>query len=155
MNITDLKEQIDIELEFIENTLVELTALSNDIANHEPTTREKAAAGVFLAQFYSGIENIIKRICKFNLVSIPNSASWHIDLFKQFCDPSNTSLPMLFDKSLASDIAPFRQFRHVVYHSYGFQLDWERMKEGILKVEDIFIRFMANLSGYLDNLPSK
>ena len=46
--------------------------------------------------------------------------SWHIEIFKRFCRPAHTSLPLLFDEQMALDLAPFRAFRHVVYHSYGF-----------------------------------
>lgn len=52
----------------------------------------------------------------------------------------------------APDMAPFRKFRHVVYHSYGFQLDWNRMREGIEKVEDVYSRFTSKLLAYLQTL---
>jgi DNA gyrase/topoisomerase IV subunit B len=52
----ELREEINIELELIESTLRELSALQKDVAMREPTVREKTAAA-FLAQFYGGIEN--------------------------------------------------------------------------------------------------
>ncbi len=61
-------------------------------------------------------------------------------------------LPMLFDKDLALNMAAFRKFRHVVYHGYGLQLDWNRMKEGIESVENVYLRFKARLLFYLDTL---
>lgn len=149
MTADELREEINIEMELIENILEELSVLHNDVTNREPTTREKTAAAAFLAQFYGGVENILKRISKFQCVPLPAGDTWHLDLFKRFCIPPYSGLPELFDKSLEADISPFRQFRHVVYHSYGFQLEWERMKEGIEKVEEIFVRFKTNLLKYL------
>jgi len=58
-------------------------------------------------------------------------------------------LPPLFDESLASELAAYRKFRHVVHHGYGFQLEWERMEEGIRRVENVFARFQGSLEEYL------
>lgn len=133
----------------------EISSLHKDIAAREPTTREKTAAAAFLAQFYGGIENILKRISKFHSIPLPTDDTWHMELFKRFCDPSYTPLPELFDESLSSALAPFRRFRHVVYHSYGFQLEWERMKEGIVNIENVWVRFKTNLFNYLKKLKSE
>jgi len=81
-----------------------------------------------------------------------NHRNRHIELFKRFCYPPYFPLPSLFDFSLASEMAPYRQFRHVVHHGYGFQLDWERMAEGIDKVDQVCRRFKAKLEDYLNAL---
>lgn len=154
MKSDDLKEEINIEIESIESILKELSSLCDDLADREPTTREKAAAAAFLSQFYNGIENILKRISKFHSVSLPLGDTWHMDLFKRFCVPPHAPLPELFDESLATSLAPYRRFRHVVFHSYGFQLEWDRMKEGIEKAEDVFAKLRANLLNYLQSLKS-
>lgn len=105
-----------------------------------------------MAQFYGGIENILKRISRFNSVSLPSGDTWHIDLFKRFCEPSYDPLPVLFDKYLASEMSPYRKFRHIVYHGYGFQLDWSRMQEGMENADNVFLKFKSSLSNYLQML---
>lgn len=152
MTADDLRAEINIEIEAIRDILQELLALHIDIGEREPAVREKTAAATFMAQFYGGIENILKRISKFHGIPIPTGETWHLDLFQRFCSPSYQSLPELFDKFLADELSPFRRFRHVVYHSYGFQLEWIRMKGGIEKVADIFTRFRVKLLEYLDGL---
>ncbi len=152
MTAKELREEISIELELIESLLQELSALRKDVMDREPTIREKTAAAAFLAQFYCGIENILKRISRFNSIPLPAGDTWHVELFKRFCAPSHSPLPVLFDESLESAMAPFRKFRHVVYHGYGFQLDWNRMKEGIENIEDIFLRFKTKVTAYLQTL---
>lgn len=152
MKPEELRKEIDIELELLESALKEIAALRNDVDGREPTVREKTAAGAFLAQFYGGIENILKRVCHFHVIAVPVGDAWHIDLFKRFCKPGYSHLPVLFDESLASDMAAFRKFRHVIYHGYGFQLDWSRMKEGIEAVEDVYLRFKARLLEYMQTL---
>lgn len=152
MTTDELREEISIELELIESALKEISELRKDVANREPTVREKTAAAAFMAQFYGGIENILKRISIFNVVLMPTGDTWHIDLFKRFCNPPCKSLPILFDESLSLALAPFRKFRHVVYHGYGFQLDWSRMQEGMENIENVFHEFMSKLSNYLKTL---
>lgn len=149
MTIEDLREEIDIELENIGKVLEELAALQVEVKGRNPTIREKTAAGAFLAQFYNGIENILKRISRFHAVPLPSGDMWHTDLFKRYCEPSYKPLPLLFDTSLSLEMSPFRKFRHVVYHGYGFQLEWDRMAEGIEKAEKVFHRFRIILDDYL------
>ena len=152
MKPEELREEIAIELELMEATVRELSALQHDLAGREPTVREKTAAAAFLAQFYNGVENILKRISRFHAVPLPTGDTWHVDLFKRFYMPPYEPLPALFDEPLASALAPFRKFRHVVYHGYGFELDWSRMREGIERVESVFTQFRSVLSDYLQTL---
>lgn len=152
MTADELREEINIELELIEDTMRELSSLRKDVGTREPSIREKAAAAAFMAQFYGGVENILKRICRFHAVPVPAGDTWHADLFKRFCTPSQEPLPALFDDSLAASMSAFRKFRHVVYHGYGFQLDWSRMKEGMASIDDTFRRFESRLNGYLRTL---
>ncbi|MBC8447526.1 MAG: hypothetical protein H8D78_07230 [Chloroflexi bacterium] len=155
MKPEELREEIAIELELMEATVQELLALQHDLVGREPTVREKTAAAAFLAQFYNGVENILKRISRFHAIPLPTGGTWHVDLFKRFCMPPYEPLPALFNESLASALAPFRRFRHVVYHGYGFELDWSRMHEGVESVESVFVQFKSTLSDYLQTLTGK
>ncbi len=105
-----------------------------------------------MAQFYNGIENILKRISHYHSIPLPKGDLWHVELFKRFCSPVYKNLPLLFDKTLALQMATYRKFRHVVFHGYGFQLDWERMKEGIEHIDQVFSEFKIKLSEYMMSL---
>ncbi len=155
MNPAELGEEIAVELEALEATVNELLALQRDVADREPTVREKTAAAAFLAQFYNGIENILKRISYYHNIPLPTGETWHLDLFQRFCSPSHPDLPPLFNDALASVLAPYRRFRHVVLHSYGFQLDWSRMAAGVVSVRDVFAQFQASLSDYLEGIDAQ
>lgn len=151
MNPAELGEEIAVEIEALETTVNELLTLQRDVAHREPTVREKTAAA-FLAQFYNGIENILKRISHYHNVPLPTGEAWHVDLFQRFCPPPHPDLPMLFDEAQASALAPYRRFRHVAFHGYGFQLDWGRMAEGVASVQDVFSLLQATLSDYLETV---
>lgn len=155
MKPAELREEIAVELEALEATVNELLALQEDVAEREPTVREKTAAAAFLAQFYNGLENILKRISSYHNVPLPTGDTWHIDLFERFCSPPHSPLPALFDESLATALAPYRRFRHVVFHGYGFQLDWNRMAEGVAGVHEVLSRIKTSLSDYLQTIDAE
>jgi len=145
----ELGEEIAIELAALETIVNELLALQQDISLREPTVREKAASAAFLAQFYNGIENIPKRVSRYHNVPLPTGETWHTELFQRFCSPPHSDLPILFDESLAANLAPYRRFRHVAFHSYGFHLDWSRMAEGVANVQHVFVQLKQTISEYL------
>lgn len=154
MTLSELREEISIELEMMENTVHEAVSLLNDLSMREPTVREKTAAGAFLAQFYGGIENILKRVHRYHGIPMPTGDTWHTEIFKRFCNPAYPPFPVLFDDSLAADLSPFRKFRHVVYHGYGFQFDWARLQEGLGMVEKVYSRFVSSITEYTARLMS-
>ena len=152
MRAIELGEEIAAELDALETVVNELLALQQDVSHREPTVREKAASAAFLAQFYNGVENVLKRISSHHDVPLPTGKAWHIELFQRFCAPPYSNLPLLFDESLAASLAPYRRFRHVAFHSYGFQLDWSRMAEGVASVQSVFAQLKQAISEYLNSI---
>lgn len=141
MTAEELKAEIAIEFDALQQVVHELESLRRDVAGREPTVREKTAAAAFLAQFYSGIENILKRLSRFYGIELPVGENWHLELFRRFCAPTQPPLPTLFDEALARQLGPFRRFRHVVHHGYGFQIEWDRMREGVAHVAQVLSAF--------------
>ena len=133
----------------------ELLQLHKELVNREPTVREITAAGAFLAQFYNGIENIINRFYKYFGKTLHQTPDWHITLFKSFCDPPTENLPLLFPEELETKLIPFRKFRHVFYHGYGFQIEWDRIKPGVDEIKSIFFQFKKVVKQRLKELKTK
>jgi hypothetical protein len=148
----ELSEEIAFELESMQITVDELVSLHQDMVHKEPTLRDKTAAAAFLSQFYNGLENILKRIYRYYGISLPTGETWHLDLFQSFCSPTHSDLPQLFDQDLASALAPYRRFRHVAFHIYGFQLDWSRMVTSVENVKSVFEQIKSNISAYLTSI---
>ena len=84
MNADDLNEEVRDELQSMGWVVEELQSLAADVEGRDPTLREKMAAGGFLSSFYMGVENVLKRICKFREVPLPQSARWHAELLDRF-----------------------------------------------------------------------
>ena len=152
MKLAELREEIETELEQMEIVVQEIIKLNDDTSNTEATHREKTAASAYLAQFYNGVENTLKRLSRFYEIPLPTSSTWHIDLFRRFCAPPEKPLPLLFDEALITDMTGLRKFRHVVHHGYGFQLDWVRLVEGMKKIESVFERYKGVLLNELSKI---
>ncbi len=145
MNIDVLREEISIQLELLDATVSELEALQTDLEPRRPTVREIAASAKFLADFYTGIENILKRICRCCGVEMPTGDDWHAELFTRFCRPTFENLPVVFGDDRKKSFAKYRQFRHVVRQGYTMQLDWELMAEGLENIGDVYTAFKSKL----------
>lgn len=152
MTQTELREEVHDELTRMDTVVTELVHLHRDIGRAAPTLREKVAGGAFLMQFYNGTENVLKRLARFHSVSLPRSDKWHAELFEGFTADATPELSLLFDDSLADEMRAYRGFRHVVRSSYGVELDWERMREGIDRLPTTFERFQHAVLRHLDGL---
>ncbi len=152
MTADELKADLAVEFDALRQVASELEALRRDVAGRDPTVRERTAAAAFLAQFYSGFESILKRLSRFHRVELPAGENWHLDLFKRFCPPPQPPLPLLFDEALARRLGPFRRFRHVVHHGYGFQIEWDRMREGLDQVDAILKMFRDRVTDHVNGL---
>ncbi len=130
----------------------ELDALRRDAGRRAPTIREVAAVSSFLMQFYTGIENILKRISKHNDVPLPTAAAWHVALLGRFGTPPAPGLPALFDDALAEDLDVFRRFRHVARAAYGIELDWKKLTVGLDYVAPVFARFRTAVTAHPERL---
>ncbi|MBU0701594.1 hypothetical protein KKE26_09960 [bacterium] len=150
MKLNDLKEEVGIEFELMDETINELLSLKKEISGREPTVREKTAAAAFLAQWYGGVENILKRFYRYHNIALPVGDNWHTEIVKGISDPPLKGLPLLIDNTLFIALAPFRKFRHVVYHGYGFQLEWARMLPGIEQISTIFLMFKERVERLMD-----
>lgn len=110
MKAKELQDEIAVELEALEPVVQELQALRQELGLTEPTVREKTAAAAFLAQFYSSVENILKRISQFYRIPLPNGETWHVDLFKRFCDPAYFPCHSCSMRNWSQALRPFENF---------------------------------------------
>lgn len=140
-----LKEEVAVQIAFLDATVREVCLMRDDLSQREPTLRDISAAAGFLADFYGGIENILKRICVARGIALAAGEEWHRRLFQQFCEPGVHGLPVLIGKNLEEPLAAYRRFRHIVHHSYVIQLRWSRMVEGVREIDYVYATFKENL----------
>jgi hypothetical protein len=149
-NEQKLTKEVLREMNKMQRTVEELHALVREVGDRPASIRYRAAASQFLADFYMGVENILKRIAQFQEAGLPDSATWHADLLDWFCDPTHAQLPALLDTATRIEIDSYRRFRHVAHHGYALDLEWNRMKEGIEELDPTYQRFRERVVDYLE-----
>lgn len=152
MNKDKLIFEINRELPLIKRVVGEIDIILKKLDGKTPDTVEITALAAFASQFYTGIENCLKRISKFNGIKISSSSDWHIQLFNQYCNPPVYPLPILFNDDKRYQFTLIRKFRHYFYHGYSFKLDWAWMKSGILDVSNLYYNFECEIKKYLNSL---
>jgi len=136
----DLRRDLQIECQLVSLTLSHLRQAR---AREEMTFVELAAVAAFMFNVYNGIENMLKRIFKHYGFALPESDAWHCDLL--FAAHEHN----IISHDLLQVLDEYRAFRHFFVHSYGVTLDARKMLPLAEKVEDVWRRFMEEVSLYL------
>jgi uncharacterized protein YutE (UPF0331/DUF86 family) len=121
-NYLVLKSEIQAELGKIQKVTDEIGSLYNKIKDKTPSLFELSAMATFLHNFYSGIENIMKRIATSLDNDVPSGTSWHTDLLKRMSIDIAGIRENVFSEDTVNELTDYLSFRHMFIHSYGFEL---------------------------------
>lgn len=108
-----LAKEIAIEKEYITETL---STLRKALDRPEKSDIELTAIGACLHHCYNGIENILKRVLKFQKITIHDSPSSHKDLLDIALQQG------LISDEVSENLDSYRGFRHFFVHGYGAML---------------------------------
>lgn len=142
------KEKINLEISKIDTLVSKSSLLLTKCQNTEPDFFDLNAAGSILHSFYNGLESIFKLIHKASDGTPLTSTMWHSELFHSMFIQTEKRKTVL-SQDLEEPLKEYLGFRHVFRHSYGYELDWERlsplfsgMTEIWQKVKTCFVEFM-------------
>jgi HepT-like protein len=133
---SDLKEQIAVEQAEIHELVVFHREFLDACQRREPAGIEITAAGAFLHALYSGIENICRRIAIELDGGLPAGGGWHRRLLQAMTQPTEAR-PQVISEPLHDRLLEYLDFRHLFRNVYVFRLQWERMMDLVLNVEDL------------------
>ena len=81
---------------------------------------------------------------------LPNGYKWHTELLdKSFVSDENRK--QIFTNELQKQLEEYLKFRHYVRHSYGFQLEWERMEDLINGIHIFWGTVKENINNFIQN----
>ncbi len=152
MNAEELNAFVRIEFESMDLILQEVESILAETEQSEPTMRTKTAAGAYLYQFYNGIENLFNRIVRFNGIAIPSGEMWHVELAKMFSSDSQHENLFHLDPELYHRLSLYRKIRHVVRNSYGFELEWPKLKPALQAFPETVCQLRNKIYSYLQSL---
>ncbi len=134
-NVSDrLTKQIAVEEDQL-NKLIDIhRELVSKCSSEPPTDVERSALAFLLHSFYSGLENIFKRIAIEIDGSLPVGDAWHRQLLDQMAKATDRRSAVI-SEALNETLNEYLAFRHVVRQSYSFTLQWEKMAALVLNCE--------------------
>lgn len=134
-----IKAKITFEISQIEKLLDSGKPLFDLCKIKTPDFIEMSAAALLLHSFYNGLENILVLIFKHYNKSLPNGIKWHMELLEQAFTFKEVN-KSIFRIELQEPLDKYLKFRHFIRHSYGFQLEWERMEDLIIESAQSVLR---------------
>lgn len=83
---------------------------------------------ITLHDSYNAAENIFKRVAAELNGGLPAGQGWHVQLLRDMTIELPGLRPAVIRKETAVLLKEYLDFRHVVRHTYGFDLRWEPIK---------------------------
>jgi hypothetical protein len=146
------RKQQATEREQLQRLLSGIHPLLAKCGEAAPTEIELSALAATLHSFYTGVENIFKRVT----VELDGEAvrgdNWHRDLLRRMKIQS-PQRPALLSEALHDELLEYLRFRHVFRNAYSFDLDWQKMSPLVLKLEETFRQLERALDVFLKNKP--
>jgi hypothetical protein len=145
-----LKTKLVFEISQIDRLLIDSKPLFDLCKLKSPDFIEMSAAAMVLHSFYNGIECMLILIFKHYDGQLPISNKWHMELLeKAFL--SDEKRKQIFTVELQKPLEEYLKFRHFVRHTYGFQLEWERMEDLILGIDAFWEVLKENINNFIEN----
>jgi hypothetical protein len=143
-----LKTKLLFEISQMDKLLNDSKPLFDLYKLKTPDFIEMSAGAMVLHSFYNGIENILVLIFKHYDGQLPNGNKWHMELLdRAFISDKNRK--QIFSDESQKKLEEYLKFRHFVRHSYGFQLDWERMEDLINGINIFWETIKENINNFI------
>lgn len=151
MDKSDIKKEVEIELENPDRLVKEMEDLTRRFTN-EPDFIQARAAGSIIHDFYCGVEKLFERVAVNIDGKLPKGEDWHTELLSQMARPLVGIREAVINQDLLGKLREYLRFRHLFRHIYGFELKWERFKDLSLSLFTILGEFKDKLEGLKDTL---
>lgn len=109
----------------------------------------------YLHDFYNGIERIFERIAVRVDGDLPTGYSWHTLLLQRMGQPFGSRRPAVIDRALENELANYLRFRHLFRHTYGYDLEWRRIRELGQALPGVLEVIRSQLAAFLSTLAAQ
>jgi hypothetical protein len=128
------------EIENIDNVV----KLLKNKKNKKLNSFELAGLGVYLHNFYNGLENIIKRVLEFKKIKVKESPFWHKELLLEAVKQN------IIDDELHNYLLNYLTFRHYFIHGYAFKLEYLKLKNLMKDIDLVYSKFKKDVESSIN-----
>lgn len=143
-----LRKQVAVEFEQLDKLIIVHRPLLDKCEKAAPTDIELSALAAMMHSFYTGIENILKRVAVELDGYLPTGRSWHRELLDSMSEPSNLRSHVL-SAGLRHRLEEYLKFRHFFRQAYSFQFEWEKLSSLVLGCETTLRRLELEMNTFL------
>lgn len=141
-----LKNEIALELNNLQRLVEESNPLFGGLSG-DPSSVELRALGSIVHDFYTACERIFERVAVYLGPGLPVGDSWHISLLRSMEVQIEGKRPAVLEHQLAACLLDYLRFRHLFRHTYGYELEWDKLHPLVERLETT----KASLGRQLDN----
>ncbi len=145
MTIDDLKKYCDGEFTNINRIVDELYSVYKPDKTDYPVA-EQAAIAALLINIYSGIENILKQMLKFDKLEIDDSPDWHEKVLRKAGEVA------ILPPDLIQLLSKYLAFRNYFLYTYIFNIKWEDMKFMVEAARDVVSNVHSEVEEYIQSI---
>lgn len=131
----ETRKRTEFELTRLARLLQSNRELLDRVKVEEPDGTELLAVSALVHSFYTGTENIFKRIALEIDQSVPAGQKWHSDLLLQM-ERATGNRSAVISEQLRLRLGEYMDFRHVFRHAYSFDLKWPKMRGLVVGIDD-------------------
>lgn len=146
-----LKKQIRVEWEMLNLLMNRHPALIEKCRTQAPSDVEIDALAAFLHGFYTGVENIFKRVSVAVDNDPPRGEAWHSSLLNRMACATQ-GRPAVISEDLRKSLKGYLDFRHMFRHAYTVELQWRRMAPLVFQAQSDFHRLETELRQFLSKI---
>ena len=145
-----IKIKVYYEISRIDKFLGDVKPLLDLCKIREPDIIEMTAAAQVLHSFYNGVESIIILFFKHINEKLPNDLSWHKTLLEMAFGTNSQNMKIISDE-IKKKLERYLLFRNFIRHSYGSELNWNKMKPLVNDINDIWQIVKADFKNLMKN----
>ncbi len=145
MTIDDLKKYCDGEFTNINRIVDELYSVYKPDKTDYPVA-EQAAIAALLINIYSGIENILKQMLKFDKLEIDDSPDWHEKVLRKAGEVA------ILPPDLIQLLSKYLAFRNYFLYTYIFNIKWDDMKFMVEAARDVVSNVHSEVEEYIQSI---
>lgn len=146
-----LARQVNTDLEQLRRLLHTHRALLEKCQEEPPNVNEVPAIAAILHSFYTGVEQIFKRIALESDDGIPQGAYWHSELLERM-SKTTPLRPAVVSPQLNEVLQEYMDFRHVFRHAYSFELKWPKIAPLVARLHGTMSELEKEIGQFLKNL---